>query len=194
MALPVAHSILHQWQSHGELGGVDVHQNARTPSAVLAVARRHRDARPCCSACWESTHWITWREHHGEDERDDCEPRTSTSTLRGVLGPPLVRRGFLWWWSGLVLLVLTSEARIGQPGRDPITNSDPQIYHKKPPLSPAPRPSSIAAQYRDTSHKKLFPTPTYDSLLPPDPARVTRSLILSFLDLPNHRPTEIRRI
>ena len=42
--------------------------------------------------------------------------------------------------------------------------------------------------------QKLFPTPTYDSLLPPDPARVTRSTIRTFLDLPNRRPTEIRRI
>ena len=52
----------------------------------------------------------------------------------------------MWWWSGLVLLVNTSRARSDRE-IGPMTHSDPQICHKKRPLSPAPRPSSIAAQY-----------------------------------------------
>ena len=35
----------------------------------------------CGSARWQSTHWISWRELHGEDESEMTEsPRTSTST------------------------------------------------------------------------------------------------------------------
>ena len=82
MALSVAQSALHQLQIHDELGGADVHQNARTPSAVVAVTRRHRDARPCCSARWKSTHWVAWRKHHSEDERDDYEPERALQHSR----------------------------------------------------------------------------------------------------------------
>ena len=38
-----------------------------------------------------------------------------------------------------------------QQARHAVAHSDPQICHRKSPLSPVPRPSSIAAQYRDVS-------------------------------------------
>ena len=71
MPLPVDFGVLHPRQSSDELGGVDVHQNVRILSLVVAVAIRHRDAWPFCSARWESTHWIARREHHGEGEQDE---------------------------------------------------------------------------------------------------------------------------
>ena len=37
-----------------------------------------------------------------------------------------------------------------------MVHSDPQIRHRNPPLSPAPRPSSIAAQYRDEPARALL--------------------------------------
>ena len=50
---------------------MDVYENARTPSLVVAVTRRPRDATPCCSVCWKSTHWVAGRGHHGEEEQDE---------------------------------------------------------------------------------------------------------------------------
>ena len=71
MPLPVELGVLHQRQSRGELGGMDVHKDVRIPSLVVAAARRLRDARPFCSRRWKSTHWIARRKHHGEDERGE---------------------------------------------------------------------------------------------------------------------------
>ena len=63
---------------------------------------------------------------------------------RGVLGPQLVRRGFLWWCAGLSCSCGRARQGVGTAGKGSSDNSDPQICHRKPPLSPAPRPSSIA--------------------------------------------------
>ena len=63
---------------------------------------------------------------------------------RGVLGPQLVRRGCLWWCAGLSCSCERARQGVGTAGKGSSDNSDPQIGHRKPPLSPAPRPSSIA--------------------------------------------------
>ena len=52
-------------------------------------------------------------------------------------------------------------ARVGERSREwsqqerpAVPHSDPQICHRNPPLSPAPRPSNIATQYRDRLSSK----------------------------------------
>ena len=126
--------------------------SARTPSAVVAVTRRHRDARPCCSVRWQSTHWIARREHHGEDERDErVEDEHEHFNTQGSFGTSAGedRLPVVMEWACL--------ARVGERGKEDwtqqakhaVSHSDPQICHRNPPLSPAPRPPSIAAQYRD---------------------------------------------
>ena len=42
-----------------------------------------------------------------------------------------------------------------QQARHAVAHSDPQICHRNPPLSPAPRPPSIATQYRDILPSEL---------------------------------------
>ena len=69
----------------------------------------------------------------------------------GVLRPQLVRRGFLWWCAGLSCSCGRARQRAGTAGKGSSDNSDPQICHRKPPLSPAPRPSSIACSNTGTS-------------------------------------------
>ena len=84
-------------------------------------------------------------------ERADCEPEDEHFNTKGIIGHQLGKRGFLRWWSGLVLLVHTSGTRSGQRGKAPMAHFDPQTCHRKPHLSPDPRPPSTAAQYRDSS-------------------------------------------
>ena len=70
----------------------------------------------------------------------------------GVLGPQLVRRGFLWWCADLSCSCGRARQGVGTAGKGSSDNSDPEICHRKhPPLSPAPRPSSIAYSNTGTS-------------------------------------------
>ena len=80
-------------------------------------------------------------------------PRSSRMSTqpRGVLGPQLVRRGFLWWCAGLSCSCGRARQGAVQQARAAVSHSDPQICHRKPPLSPAPRPSSIAYSNTGTS-------------------------------------------
>ena len=74
---------------------------------------------------------------------------------RGVLGPQLVRRGFLWWWSGLVLLMNTSEARSGRSRQGMQWHT---LTHKSDtgtPLSPQPRDRPVLLRNTGT-HQSFF--------------------------------------
>ena len=72
--------------------------------------------------------------------------------VRGVLGPQLVRRDFLWPVVVAWACLARADERAkewSQQARHAVAHSNPQICHRNPLLSPAPRPSSIATQYRD---------------------------------------------
>ena len=65
---------------------------------------------------------------------------TSPSTThRGVLGPQLVRGGFLWWCAGLSCSCGRARQGVGTAGKGSSDNSDPQICHRKHPPSRQPR-------------------------------------------------------
>ena len=66
--LPASHGAVQERHRRDELGGVDVYQNVRPPSYLVAVARRCCGARPRCSVGWQSMYWVAPRELHGEDE------------------------------------------------------------------------------------------------------------------------------
>ena len=94
--------------------------------------------------------------------------------LEGRSFKPQLERGSFLCRCGHVLLVVRDDER---DETDCTRVRDSHIRHKNPPLSPAPRPSSIAAQYKDpctssTSGAIFFHAATHS--LRRATARVTR--------------------
>ena len=93
---------------------------------------------------------------------------------RGVLGPRLVRRGFLWWWSGLVLLGWASSAVVAASKACSGTLC-PTNLPQEPPSLPSPETAKYyhAIQGREASASRARAAHTGQSAPKTPPKRAT---------------------
>ena len=81
---------------------------------VMLVGRRYRTFVLACLL-------NVIKRNQGREGASTNNKTRDAGMWRAGGGLQLEKRGFLWWWSELVLLVHTSETRSGQWGKAPMT-------------------------------------------------------------------------